>query len=124
MKLDFDVECYAGGRYADGQDICLFNLDPIVVLTELKITTSCGKNIETQTNAHVICSFYKLITSSKDFEGSSIGFHLDKHQQRKGFRDHGYDVHRENYFLGFFRKMYLDLHNVKKMLLLDYAKKF
>ena len=39
------------------------------------MTTSKGKEIEEIDRAHISCFLYKLITSSKDSDDISMGFH-------------------------------------------------
>ena len=77
LELDFSITHRAGAhaRYADGDHIRLVKLGPIIFFNNYRITTSSGKEIEETDNGHVICLMYKLISSSRDSDDLSIGFH-------------------------------------------------
>ena len=77
LELDFNVTHRAGAhvRYADGDHIRLVNLGPPVIFIKYTLKSSSGKEIEEIDNAHVICLRYKLISSSRDSDDLSIGFH-------------------------------------------------
>ena len=76
-ELDFNVTHRTGAhyRYDDGDHIQLVNLGSIAFLNKYRLTSSSGKEIEKIDNAHVICSKHKLISSSRDSDDLSIGFH-------------------------------------------------
>ena len=73
LQLDFDVTHRTGAhiRYADTDDIRLVNSGP---LASFRLTSSSGREVEENDNAHVNCLFYKLISSSSDSDDLSIGF--------------------------------------------------
>ena len=73
LELDFNVNASAGGhaRHTDGDRIRLVNLGPLALFNEYRLTSSNGNEID---NAHV-CSVYKLISSSRDSDDLSVGFH-------------------------------------------------
>ena len=70
-------------RYADDDDIRLVNLIPFALFIKYRLTGSSGKEIGGIDNAHVICSMYKLISSSRDSDGLSIGFERSIEAQEK-----------------------------------------
>ena len=53
----------------------LVNLGPIALLIKYRLASSSGKLIEDIDNAHVTCLMYKLISSGRDSDSLSIGFH-------------------------------------------------
>ena len=77
LELDFSVPHRAGAhaRFADGDQIRLVNLGPIILFNKFRLTSSSGKEIEEIDNALVICLMYKLISSSRDSDDLSFGFH-------------------------------------------------
>ena len=62
-------------RYANGDHIRLLKLGPIALFNKYRLTSSSGKEIEEIENAHVLCLMYKLISSSRDSDDLSVGFH-------------------------------------------------
>ena len=79
FELNFDV-IHAGtnNRYADGNDIRLINLGPIGLFSNYKLTTSSGEHLENIDHAHIVSLMYKLLSSSKGSDHSSIGFDRDR----------------------------------------------
>ena len=77
LELDFHVTHRAGGhnRYVDNDHIGLDSLGPVALFNKNRLTSSSGKEIEEIDNAHVNCLMYKLISSSRDSDDLSIGFH-------------------------------------------------
>ena len=77
FELDFNVTHRAGAhnRYADGDHLRLVNLGPIAFFNKYRLTSSSGKQIEEVENAHVICLMHKLLSSGRDSDDLSIGFH-------------------------------------------------
>ena len=77
LELDIIVTLRAGtrARYADGDYIRLLILGPIAWFKKYKLTSSSGKEIEEIDNAHVFCLMHKLISSNRDCDDLSIGFH-------------------------------------------------
>ena len=77
LELHFSVTHRAGAhsRYVDGDDIRFINLGPIAIFNKYRLTSSSGKEIEEIDNAHVTCLMHKLISSSRDTDDLSIGFH-------------------------------------------------
>ena len=82
LELNFDV-IHAGNndRYVDANDIRLVNLGPIALFSNYKLTTSSGKHLEEISHAHIVSLMYKILTSSKDGDGLSIGF--DRNRGRR-----------------------------------------
>ena len=75
IELDFNVTHRAGfhARYADGDHIRLLTLGSIFFFNRL--SSSIGKEIEEIDNAQGIRLLRKLISSSRDSDDLSIGFH-------------------------------------------------
>ena len=73
--LNFEVIKKADdSRYGNGNDIKLVNLGPIALFSNFKLTTSSVKHLEDISHAHLVSLMYKLITSNKGSDDSSIGF--------------------------------------------------
>ena len=70
-------------RYANGNDIKLVNLGPIILFINFKLTTSSGKHLEDIRHAHLVSLMYKLITSSKNSDDLSIGFDRSSARRRE-----------------------------------------
>ena len=82
LELNFDViQAATNNRYTNDNDIRLVNLGPIALFSNYKLTTSSGKHLEEISHAHIVSLMYKLLTSSKDSEDSSIGF--DRNRGRR-----------------------------------------
>ena len=76
--LDFEVTIKADdSRYADGKDIGINNLGPIVLFSNFNRTRGSGKHLKGSSHAHILSLMYKLITSAKDTDGLSTGFDRD-----------------------------------------------
>ena len=78
LKLDFNAANHRSGahaRYADGDLIGIVNFGPIALFNKYRLTSSSGKEIEEINNAPVSCLIYKLLSSSRDSDDLSIGFH-------------------------------------------------
>ena len=63
-------------------DIRLVNPAPIALFSNFKFTTSSGKHLEDFSYAHLVSLMYKLITSSKRSDDSSIGFDRSSGRRR------------------------------------------
>ena len=50
-------------------------MGPIALFNEYRLSSSSGKEIEETDNAHVICLMHNLVSSSRDSDDLSIGFH-------------------------------------------------
>ena len=84
LDLNFDVlHAATNNRYVDADDIWLINLAVIALLSNYKLTTSSGKNLDDISHAHIVSLMYKLLTSSKGSDDLSIGFDRDRNR-RKG----------------------------------------
>ena len=84
LEINFDVLHAANNnRYVDGNDIRLVNLGPIGLFSNYKLTTSSGKHLENIDHAKIVCLMYKLITSSKGSDDSSIGFDRDRGRRQR-----------------------------------------
>ena len=77
LEADFNVTHKAGAhsRLIGGDHIRLINLGPISLFNKYRLASSSGKVIEQIDKAHVIFLLYKLISSSRDSDDISIGFH-------------------------------------------------
>ena len=53
----------------------LVNLGPPALFIQYRLTSSYGEEVEEIDNAHVICLRHNLISSSRDSDVLSIGFH-------------------------------------------------
>ena len=84
LELNFDV-LHAGtnNRYADGNDTRLINLGPIGLFSNYKPTTSSGKYLENIDHAHIVSLMYKLLSSSKGSDDSSLGFDRDRGRRQR-----------------------------------------
>ena len=75
LDLNFDVvHAATNNRYPDGNDIRLFNLGPIALFSNYKLTTSSRKHLEDVSYAHIVSLMYKLTTTAKGCDDVSIGF--------------------------------------------------
>ena len=84
LDLNFEVVKRAdNSRYANGNGKRLVNLGPIALFSNFKLTTSSGKHREDISHAHIIYLMYKLITSSKDSDDSSIGFDHSRNRRKE-----------------------------------------
>ena len=82
IELNFDVlHATTNNRYVDANDIRLFNLGPIALFSNYKLTTSSSKHLEEISHAHIVSLMYKLLTSSKGSDDLSIGF--DRNRGRR-----------------------------------------
>ena len=77
LELDFNVTRRASShaRYADGDHIRVVNLGAIALFKKYRLTSSSGKEMDEIDNAHNICLMHNLISSSRDSDDLSIGFH-------------------------------------------------
>ena len=79
LQLNFDVlRADNSNRFLDGNDIRLVNLGPIGLFSNYMLTTSSGKHLENIDHAHIVTLMYKLLSSSKGSDDSSIGFDRDR----------------------------------------------
>ena len=85
LEVDFKVTHKAGAhvRYAGSNHIGLVNLGPIALFNKYRLTSSSGKEIEEIYNAHVICLMHKLISSSRDSDDLSNGFHRSNEARQR-----------------------------------------
>ena len=83
LDLSFEViKRVDNSRYANDNDIRLVNLAPVALFSNLRLATSSGKHLEGISHAHLVSLLYKLITSSKDSNDSSIGFDNSRNRRR------------------------------------------
>ena len=77
LEIDFNVTHRAGApdRYIDKDPIRLVNLGPVALFNKYRITSSSGKEREEIDKAHVICLMHKIISSSREGDHLSVGFH-------------------------------------------------
>ena len=84
IELNFDVlKAATSNRYADADDIRLINLGSIALFSNYKLTTSSGKHLENIDKAHIVCLMYKLLSSSRDSDGLSIGFDRSRDRRKR-----------------------------------------
>ena len=83
LNLKFEViKKTDTSRYANGNNIRLFKLGPILLFINFKLTTSSGKHLEDISHAHIALLMYKLITSIKGSDNLSFGFDRDRNRRR------------------------------------------
>ena len=83
IDLNFDVlHAATNNRYADGNEIRLVNLGPIVLFSSYKLTTCSGKHLEDICHAHIVSLMYKLITTARGSNDLSIGFDRNRERRR------------------------------------------
>ena len=77
LELDFNVTHRGGthARYVDEDHMKLVNQGAIALLNKNRWTSSSGKEREEIDNAQVICLLHKFLSSSRDSDDLSIGFH-------------------------------------------------
>ena len=77
VELGFNIGQRAGANdpYADDDQLRLVNLGLIAFFDKYSLTSSSGKEIEKIKTARVICLMHKLISSGRDSDDLSIGFH-------------------------------------------------
>ena len=68
-------------RYANGYIIRLVNLGPIALFSNFILTTSSGTHLGDINHAQLVSLMYKVITSSKDNDDTSIGFHRSRNKR-------------------------------------------
>ena len=84
LDLNYEVlNAATNNRYVDGNDIRLVYLCPIALFGNYKLTTSSRKHLEKIDHAHIVSLMYKLITSSRGFDDSSIGFDRDRNRRQR-----------------------------------------
>ena len=77
LELNFDIIKSGNSSNADGTAIRIFDLGPIALCSIYKLTTSSRKHLADNNHAHIVSLKYKIITSSRDSDGLSIGFDRD-----------------------------------------------
>ena len=83
LELNFELIKRADtSRFANGNDIRIFNLGPICLFQNFKLTTSSGKHLEDISHAHIVSLMYNLITSSKNSDDLTIGFDRSRNRRR------------------------------------------
>ena len=83
LDLSFEVIKRAdNSRYANANDIRLVNLGPVALFSNLRLTRSSGKHLKYISHAHLVSLMYKLKTSSKDSNDSTIGFDHSRNKRR------------------------------------------
>ena len=83
LDLNFEViEKADNSRYGNGNDVRLFDLGPIALFSNFKLTTSNGKHLEDFSHAHLVSLIYKLITSSEESDDLSLGFDRCRNRRR------------------------------------------
>ena len=83
LDINFEVVKRAdNSRYANGNDKRLVNLGSIALLGNFKLTAGSGKHLEDISISHIVSLMYKLITSSKDSNDLSVGFHRSRNKRK------------------------------------------
>ena len=84
IEINFDVlKAATSNTYADADDMRLINLGPIALFSNYKLTTSSGKHLENIDHAHIVSLMYKLLSSSRDSDDLSIGFHRNRDKRKE-----------------------------------------
>ena len=84
LDLNFDViHAATNNRYVDKNDIWLINLAAIALFSNFKLTTLSGKHLEIIVHAHIISLMYKLLSSSRDSDDSSICFDRNRDTRKR-----------------------------------------
>ena len=76
------VHAANNNRYADNNNIRLVNFGSIALSSSYKLTTSSRKHLEDVSHPHIVSLMYKLITTAKGCDDSSIGFDRDRTRRR------------------------------------------
>ena len=86
LDLNFDVlHAAPGNRYVDANDIRLIICGSIALLSKYDLASSLGKHIECIIHAHIACLIYKLISSARGSDDSSIGFDRSRDRRKQEF---------------------------------------
>ena len=72
-------------RYANGKDIRLVILGPIVLFSDFELATISGRHLVFFSHDQIVSSMYKLKTGAKDTDDLSIGFDGDRRRGRDEF---------------------------------------
>ena len=84
LELNFDVlHAATNTRYADNKNVRLVNLGPIALFSNYKPTSSPGKHLFEFFHAHIVSLMYKILTSSRGSDDSSIGFDRDRNRRQR-----------------------------------------
>ena len=84
LELNFGVIKQAdNSRYANGIDLRLINLGPILLFSIFKLTSSSRKQLEAISHAHVVSPMYKLKRNAKDADDLSIGFDCSRDRKKQ-----------------------------------------
>ena len=84
LRANFDVlHAATTNRYIDGDDIRPVNDGPIALFSNYKLQSSSGKHNEEINHAHLVCLFYKHITSASNTDDLSIGFDRDRDRRKR-----------------------------------------
>ena len=82
LDLNFEVvKRTDNSRYANGDDIRLFNLGPIALFSKFRLTTSCRKHLEDKSHAHIVSLLYISINSAKEDDDFSIDFDRSRYRR-------------------------------------------
>ena len=82
LDLNFEfIKKTDKSRYANEDDKKLVNLGTIALFSNFKLTTSSGKHLEDNRQAHIVSLMYKSITSAKNTDDLSIDF--DRSRDRR-----------------------------------------
>ena len=82
--MNFDVlQAATNNRYLDNNDIWLINLAAIALFSKFKLTSSSGKHLGNIDHVHIVSLMYKLLTSNRDSDGSSICFDRNRDRRKR-----------------------------------------
>ena len=95
-------------------DLLIYNLGPIALFSNYKLTTSSGKHLEDNNHAHIVSLLYNLSSKTKGSDDLSIGFVRDRNRRRRELADN--KIKKGIYRSRNMVKTYLDLPNIEKML--------
>ena len=83
-ELNFDVlKAATNDRYANADIIRLLNLSVIALFSNYILTTSSVKHLEEISHALIVSLLYKVLSSSKDSDDLSIGFHRFRDRRKQ-----------------------------------------
>ena len=78
ISLDSEVLKQDDTRYADGDQIKLFNFGPVALFSEAKLTTSSGKHLEKVDNLHAVSFLNRFLNSG--LQTSELMYGLEEAQ--------------------------------------------
>ena len=84
LNLKFDlVQAGTNKRYVDCNDTRLVSLCSIALFSNHKLTTSSGKHLEDNIHPHIVSLMYKILTSIRGSDDTSISFNRDRKTRQR-----------------------------------------